>query len=436
MPLAFASGRNKFRIKLMTDHPLSAHARRACSMAKVIIIGNNVAGTTAAKGIRDADPEVEIDIYTDEGIPYYPRPRLIEYIIGTVQEKDMPMYGPQWYEQNRIRLHLLHKAEKLNRQTKQIMISAKWQPYDKLVLATGSRAFVPPLVGLPKENVFALRNFEDAKRIKEQAARSTHAVIIGGGLLGLETARAVCTAYPALYVTILESGEHLLMRQLDHEGADLLQSWIEATGSRVLVRAESEELLGDKAVEGVALKDGREIKCDMVVLSAGTRANVNLAKDAGLKVNKGIVVDSSLRTSDPNIFAIGDACEYNGRVWAMINPAIDEAKVAARKILDLPSPDYQGSVPSNTLKVVGFDLTSIGQIGSVHETPIQGHEEIRAMTPDRKVYRKFVLQDGKLVGAILLGTKKDIAKVTKLIKDGAPVEEFKDRLSDPYFSVP
>ncbi len=417
----------------MTGHLLRAPREKT---TRIVIIGNNVAGTTVAKGIRDSDPDVEIDIYTEEGIPYYPRPRLIDYIIGSVEDKDMPMYGMSWYEQNRIGLHLLHKAEKINRQTKQVLVSAKWQPYDKLVLANGSRSFIPPLEGLPKENIYVLRNFDDAKKLKEQAARSTHAVVIGGGLLGLESARAVCTAFPALRVTILESGEHLLVRQLDHEGANLLQSWIEATGTKVLVRAESEEIIGERAVEAVGLKDGRRIECDMVIFSVGTRANLDLAKDAGLKVNKGVVVDSSLQTSDPDIFAVGDACEFNGMVWAMINPALDEAKVAAKKILGLPSPEYTGTVPSNTLKVVGFDLTSIGQIKSVHDTPPNGFQEIRAMTPDRRVYRKYVLQNDKMIGAILLGTKKDVAKVTRYIKEGIPLSQFKEKLSDPGFSLP
>ena len=402
---------------------------------RVIVIGNNVAGTTVAKGLRDNDPKVDIDIYTEEAIPYYPRPRLIDYLIGKVQEQELPFYPTEWYSQNNIRIYLEHRAERINRQRKEVMISSKWEPYDKLVLATGSAPFVPQFPGLPKENVFTLKTFEDAKKIKERAGRSTHAIVIGGGLLGLETARGVCTAFPDLRVTILESGEHLLTRQLDHEGADILQGWIEKTGEKVIARAETEEIVGrGETADGVLLKDGREIKGDMILISVGTRPNVSMAKDAGINVNKGIVIDSSIRTSDPDIYALGDVAEFNGQVWAQIPPALDEAKIASRTILGLAAPEYRGTVPSNTLKVVGFDLTSVGQIKQLHEAPEPGLEEIRAVTPDKRIYKKFVIRDGKMIGAILLGTKKEIVRVTKIIKDGEPVNPFKSRLSDPSYT--
>jgi NAD(P)H-nitrite reductase large subunit len=182
------------------------------------------------------------------------------------------------------------------------------------------------------------------------------------------------------------------------------------------------------------LKGGQRIDGDMIVVSAGTRPNLRLAKEAGLKVNKGIVVDPSLRTSDPDIFALGDVAEFNGQVWAMIPPALDEARVAARRILDQASPDYAGTVPSNTLKVAGFELASIGTVKSLHEPPEPGIEEIRAITADRRIYKKFVIKDGKMVGAILLGTKKEVVKVTKLIKEGTPIEDIKDRLHDPSYT--
>jgi nitrite reductase (NADH) large subunit len=332
-------------------------------------------------------------------------------------------------------LHLDHRAERIDRPEKRIQVQGRWEQYDKLVLATGSSAFVPPFLGLPKGNVFTVKTLSDAKKIREHAAKSKRVIVIGGGLLGLETGRGLCSAFPELHITILESGEHLLMRQLDHEGADILQGWIEETGARVSVKAETEKILGEGSeADGVLLKDGRRIDGDMIVVSAGTRPNLQLAKEAGLKVNKGIVVDSSLRTSDPDIFALGDVAEFNGQVWAMIPPALDEARIAARKILGQPSPDYAGTVPSNTLKVAGFELASIGTVRSLHEPPEPGIEEIRAITADRRIYKKFVIKDGKMVGAILLGTKKEVVKVTKLIKEGTQIEDIKDRLRDPSYA--
>jgi nitrite reductase (NADH) large subunit len=401
---------------------------------KVLIVGNNVAGTTLAKAIRDADPGADIDIFTDEAVQYYPRPRLIDFLTGTVQEKDMPFYPLEWYEKNRLKLRLSSRVEKIDPPAKKVMVRGEWISYDKLVLATGSTSYVPPLKGLPKKNVFTLRTMDDAKRIRQASSECKHAIVIGGGLLGLESARAVCTGFPHLNVTILEFAEHILMRQLDHEGADLLRKWIESTGARVVTKAETVEVLGGESASGVLLKDGRRVDGDLVIISAGTRSNVALAKEAGLKINKGIVVDSALMTSDPDIFALGDASEFNGQVWAIIPSALDQARIAAKKILGQAGPEYQGTIPSNTLKVVGVDLASIGMVRSQHEPPEPGFEEIRTMTPDGKIYRKFVVKDGKMIGAILLGTKKEAAKVTKLIKEGSSVEDIKPKLSDPTYS--
>lgn len=398
-----------------------------------LVIGNNVAGTTLAKTLRDSNASVEIEVFTDESMQYYPRPRLVDFLVGTVQEEDMPFYPMEWYQKNGISLHLSSKVEKIDPAGKRILVNGSWLAYDKLALASGSSAFIPQFKGLPKENVFTLRTMEDAKRIKEAAAVSKHAVVIGGGLLGLEAARGVCTAFPELNVTILEFSEHLLTRQLDHEGATILQKWIEGTGAKIITSAETEEILGSSSVESVKLKDGRVIDGDMVIVSAGTRSNVALAKEAGLKVNKGAVVDSFVRTSDPDIFAIGDVCEYDGKVWAMIPPALEQARVAAKKMLGQPGPEYKGSIPSNTLKVSGFDLTSVGIVKSEHEPPEPEIEEIRAVSADGKVYKKFVIREGRMIGAILLGTKKEANKVTKIIKDGQPLGELKARLHDPLY---
>jgi len=401
---------------------------------KVVIVGNNVAGTTLAKALRDADANVEIELLTEESMQYYPRPRLIDYLSGTVQEKDMPFYPMDWYAKNRLKLSLDTKVEKLEPANKRVMANGSWITYDKLVLAIGSSAYVPLLKGLPKKNVFTVRTIADARKIREAADGCKHVIVIGGGLLGLESARGVCTGFPHLNVTILEYAEHILTRQLDHEGAEMLRKWIESTGANIVTKAETDEVLGGDAVEGVRLKDGRTISGDMVIISAGTRSNIALAKDGGLKTNRGIIVDSSLRTSDLDIFALGDASEFNGQVWAMIPSALDQARVAAKKILGQEGPEYKGTIPSNTLKVVGVDLTSVGTVRSQHEPPEPGFEEIRAVTPDGKIYKKFVIRDGKMIGAILLGTKKEAVKVTKIIKDGEPVDKFKPKLSDPSFS--
>lgn len=401
-----------------------------------MVVGNNVAGTTFAKALRDADKTVEINMYTDETRPYYPRPKLIDYIAGATDDSKMLFYPLSWYDDSQIALNLDSTVEKIDRDARKILVKGEWMDYDRLVLANGSRAFVPPFKGLPKRGVFSLRTIDDADSIREAAAVSEKIVVIGGGLLGLEAARALATGFPEVEVTILEYAEHLLMRQLDHEGARILQNWIEKLGSTVLANAETDEILSGDKVTGVRLKDGRTIECDMVLISAGARPDLKLAKDAGLTVNRGVVVDSSLRTSDEHIFAIGDVAEFDGKVWGMIPPALDQARIAAKKVLGQESPNYQGTIPSNTLKVMGLDLASIGKVRSEHEAPEGSFEEIRATSADGSVYKKFVIEDGRIVGAILLGTKKDLGKITKMIKEGTSVEEMKNSLSDPEFALP
>ncbi|UCE92265.1 MAG: NAD(P)/FAD-dependent oxidoreductase [Methanobacteriota archaeon] len=398
---------------------------------KVVVIGNNAAGTTAAKGIRDADVEAEIHVFTDEIVPYYARPRLIDYIAGTVDDSGLLFYQMDWYEKNGIALHLDSKVEQIDAAGKRVFAYGEWHSYDKLVLATGSRAFLPPFEGLPKDNVFTLRTLEDARDIKEAAKEASKAVVIGGGLLGLETARALAAGYPDIRVTILEYAEHLLMRQLDHQGAEILQDLIRGMGTEVITKAETQELVGDGTASAVRLRDGRALECDMVVVSAGARADLTLAKAAGIQTNRGIVVDSSLLTSAEDVYAIGDVAEFEGRMWGMIPPALDMARAVVKKVLGIESPSYQGTIPSNTLKVVGVDLTSIGTVRSEHELEDAGFEEIRAISEDRAVYKKFVIKDDRMIGAILLGSKQEAAKVTKMIKDGASVAGIKDRLGDP-----
>ena len=402
---------------------------------RVLIVGNNVAGTSFAKAVRDVDQQVDVLMFTDESRPYYARPKLIDYVAGEIDGDGMMFYPAEWYEKNGIALVLDSKVEEIDRKSKKILVNDEWIGYDKLVLANGSGAFVPPFKGLPKEGVFSLRTLDDADAIRDYAADAKNVVVIGGGLLGLEAARAVAKGFPGVNITVLEYAEHLLMRQLDHDGAAIIQSWIEGLGTKVLTNAETEEITGDSSVTGVRLKDGRTVDCDMVIVSAGARPNLALAKGAGLDVNRGVIVDPSLKTSDPDIHAIGDVAEFNGRVWGMIPPALDQARIAAKKVIGIEGPDYEGTIPSNTLKVMGIDLTSIGTVRSEHETPDAGFEEIRAVSPDGRIYKKFVLKNDVMIGAIFLGTKKGVSKVAKMIKDGQPVGAVKEKLADPMSEI-
>jgi len=398
---------------------------------KVVIIGNNVAGITTAKTLREMRLDVDITVFGEERYNYYSRPMLIEFISNRIDEKSLSFYPDDWYTKNRIKVNLATRVEKIDPAGKRVLGGGQWVDYDALVVATGARAFVPPIKGLPKQNVFTLRTLDDAKAIKALIPKIKNVVIIGGGLLGLEMARAITQARSGLSIKVLEKAGYLMSRQLDEEGGNLLRALIEEMGVDVLTSTEVEEIKGEQQVEKVKLKDGRELDAQMVVISAGVRPNLDIVKEAGLKVEKGLVVDSGLCCDKiRRIFAVGDVVQFEGVVWGIIPAALDQAKVVARMVLGQEQAEYHGTVVSNTLKVMGVDLTSIGII---NPPAGQGYEEIRAKSDDGRIYKKFVLRDGKLVGAILLGTRKETQRVSKLIKDGTSIEGLKGMMKQVDF---
>jgi nitrite reductase (NADH) large subunit len=397
-----------------------------CFEMKVIIIGNNVAGITTAKTLREMRQDIDIIVFAEERYHYYSRPMLIEFIASKADEKALPFYPEDWYQKNRIKVNLGTKVEKIDTAGKKALAGGQWYDYDALIIATGARSFVPPIKGLPKQGVFTIRTLEDAKAVKALIPKVKSVVIIGGGLLGLESAKAISLARSGISVKVLEKANCLLSRQLDEEGGKLLRALVEEMGVDVITNADTEEIVGNQQVEKVKLKDGREIEAQMVIISAGVRPNLELVKDSGLKIEKGLIVDSGLCCDRSlNIYAAGDVVQYEGTVWGIIPAALDQAKIVARMIVGQSDTEYHGTVVSNTLKVMGIDLTSTGMINPPDG---QGYEEIRAKSDDGRVYKKFILKDGKIVGAIILGSRKEVQRVSKLIRDGTSVEGLKGRM--------
>jgi nitrite reductase (NADH) large subunit len=254
-------------------------------------------------------------------------------------------------------------------------------------------------------------------------------VILGGGLLGLDAAASL-THYD-VHITVVEALPRLLPRQLDEEGAALLQRLIEARGIRIIVNDLCLEVVGQDQVEGVTLKSGSTIPACLLLISAGVRANIALAKAAGLECNRGIIVNEHMQTSVPHIYAVGDAAEFQGEVPGIIPVALAQARVAALHIAGDPTASYTRVVPSTTLKVSGIDLTSTGEVNPEGE----GFQEVRFLDETRGIYKKLVIRQGKVVGAILLGDRTDAAAVNRLITQGVDVEPVADRLFDPAFDL-
>jgi nitrite reductase (NADH) large subunit len=302
-------------------------------------------------------------------------------------------------------------------------------PYDQLLLATGSHPFVPPIQGVAKDGVFTLRTIEDAMAMRTYAQGARRAIAIGGGLLGLETARALRML--GLEVTVLELFSRLLPRQLDDEGASLLARLLQDMGLEVVTGALTEAILGEGRAQGVALKNGDVIQGDLILISAGVRPNLKLPQEAGLAVNRGVIVDDHLRTSAEGIYAVGDVAEHQSQVYGIIPACIEQARVAGAHMAGGEAEPYSGTVPSNTLKIVGIDLTSIGTVNPDGE----GYQELFWLREPDCCYKKFVLKDGRLVGAILLGLRSDVTSINRLIASRVDVSAHVDRLLDDDFDL-
>jgi nitrite reductase (NADH) large subunit len=396
------------------------------------IVGNGVAGNTAALALGKSAPEAQIDLYSAEAHPYYPRPLLPEFLAGAISLESLYFKPISWYASRGVTLHVDSAVEAIWPAEHRLRLrDGSDAGYDRLLLATGGTAWVPPIPGSDQPGVCALRTIDDALRIQALARQAWRAVVIGGGLLGLETARALRDL--GLHVTIVECLPRLLPRQLDDEGAAVLQGLIEGPSTQVLVNASSQQILGDGKATGLRLTDGRELAADLVVVSAGMRSDTRLAHQAGLSVARGVVADGQLRTSAPDIWAAGDAAEFSGRVYGIVPAAIAQARVAAASMAGEQAPDYAGTIPSTTLKVSGIDLTSVGSV-----MPEEGHAaeflELRRADPEKGRYRKLVLKDGRLVGAILLGDRANVGPVTQLINQRADLSAHIAQVMDDDFA--
>ena len=394
----------------------------------VAIVGSGVAGVTAARTIRENDPKAKISIYTDENHLYYPRPRLYEVLSGEAKTQEIYMFSEQWYEKRGIKVHLNKKILGIETPKKELLLEDRSRVnYDKLLLANGARPFVPPIKDVEKTGVFTLRSIKDALTIKEYTKKTRKAIIIGGGLLGLEFAASLRKL--GQQVEVVEIFPRLLPRQLDQDGATILKDRIETRGINIVLGVKTEEILGKKTVSGILLNNGKELSGNLILISAGVRSNTDLAVESGIKVDKGVVVDQYLQTSVNDVYAAGDVAEFEGRVYGIIPAAMEQAKIAAMNMLEKEKQVYKGTIPSNTLKIVGIDLTSMGLVNP--EGP--RYEEVKKIDKEKGVYKKIVLEQGKIVGAIILGDRKGVTLIKKLMDQEIDVTKYKDFLLEDDF---
>ena len=383
------------------------------SVRRVVIIGNGIAGVTAADFVRRRNPTCSIDIVGRERHHLYNRMAITRLIYGRSAMQGLYLLPEEWYDERNVTSWLNTHLTQIDRGAATVRLATgDVLPYDRLIVTAGSSSFVPPIEGFGAPGSFALRTADDAMAIRAfvQESGGKRAVVAGGGLLGLEVAYALQKI--GVRVTVL-ARQRVLDRQLDERGAHYLERFLEGLGLEIQAPAEAVAIEVDGRVAGVTLSDGRTLPCDLFVVSTGITPNVDLARAAGLEVGRGIVVDDRMQTSDPSIFAAGDAAEHEGLVLGLWPTAVEQAQVAAKNATGGDA-RYAASAPATSLKVTGVELTSVGRFEPEHEETTIVHEE-----PGDTRYRKLVLAaDGSISGAILLGHSREAPGIMEAIKTG------------------
>jgi nitrite reductase (NADH) large subunit len=387
------------------------------SIVSVVVIGNGIAGVTAADFIRRGHPDCEIHLVGAEPHALYNRMGISRLVYGRSAMQGLYLLPEQWYDEHGVTAWLNTMATGIDLRSRLVRLgTGDMLPYDRLILAMGASAAVPDIAGLDRPGSFALREAGDAMRIRAYAQQhgARHAVVAGGGLLGLEA--AYCLRQLGLQVTVLERGARLLSRQIDPRCSELVADHFARAGITVARKAETARVVGSPEVTGAALKDGRTLPCEVFLVATGIHPNVELARDAGVPVGKGVLVDDRMQTRVPGVFAAGDVAEHGGKVLGLWPVATEQAEAAAVNALG-GNQIVPAETPATILKGVDLELFSIGRV-----EPEPGDEVVATDWPAVPSYRRLVVSRGRAVGATVLGHHPaDLAAAQKAVRDRAAV---------------
>ena len=389
----------------------------------LVLIGNGMAGVRTLEEILKLDPDrFSITVFGEEPHGNYNRIMLSPVLASEKNIDEIMLNDESWYAENGITLHKGKRVEKIDR-AKQMAIASDGTEahYDRLILATGSKPFMLPLPGADKEGVIAFRDIKDVDTMLEATKTYKKAVVIGGGLLGLEAANGLMKQ--GMEVTVVHLGDSLMDRQLDKNASLLLQKSLEARGMSFLVEHSSAEILGDDRVSGLRFVDDSTVDADLLVMAVGIKPNTELAQSCGLHCERGVIVNDTMQTYDPKIYAMGECVQHRGIAYGLVAPLFEQAKVAANHLVEYGIASYNGSVTSTKLKVTGIELFSAGDFIGDDKT-----EEIVFKDAANGTYKKIVLDDNRIKGTVLYGDTVDGSWYFQLMKDGTDVSAFRDTL--------
>jgi nitrite reductase (NADH) large subunit len=395
------------------------------SKKKLVMVGNGMAGVRTLEELLKIAPEqYEITVFGAEAHPNYNRILLSPVLAGEMTIQDIILNDHQWYADNGIKLHLGKAVNRIDRVKRRVIADdGTEESYDRLLLATGSNPFMLPIPGNDLPGVISYRDIADTDAMIDAAKRYQHAVVIGGGLLGLEAANGL--KLRGMDVTVVHLADWLLERQLDETAGRMLQKSLEERGLKFLLGKQTEALIAGESgrVAAIRLKDGLQIPADLVVMAVGIRPNIALAESAGIYCNRGIVVNDTMQTYDPKVYAVGECVAHRGIAYGLVAPLFEQGKVAANHLGNYGISRYTGSVTSTKLKVTGIDLFSAGDFFGGKDS-----EEIILNDAAGGVYKKLVIQDNKLVGGVLYGDTADGPWYYQLLRDGQDIHEIRDHL--------
>ena len=390
---------------------------------RLVVIGNGMAGMRTVEELLKLAPDrYQITVFGAEPHGNYNRILLSPVLAGEKTLEEIMINTPQWYAANGIRLHAGDPVLRIDRNSRQVIsASGRVEPYDRLLLATGSDPFIIPVPGHELPGVVSFRDIQDVESMLAAAAVHRRAVVIGGGLLGLEAANGLATQ--GMEVTVVHLLDSLMERQLDKPAAAMLRQALEQRGLRFRMQKQTEALLGEEWVRAIRFADGEQLETDLVVMAVGIRPNIALARAAGLQSERGILVNDTLQTFDPCIYAVGECVQHRQATYGLVAPLWEQASICANHLAHIGSGRYRGSTVSTRLKVTGIDLFSAGDFVGGDDA-----EEIVFRDLRRGVYKKLVLRDNRIAGAVLYGDVGDGGWYYDLMIEGADVSAIRDLL--------